>query len=135
MPSKNAYKNLTPTSAGARTPSCSCGVGGSGAPAELGVVLKTMTFGVSPVAISLFFRGLKPCEMSFEQLRTSSTETDPGNLLDDDTDKRVSTNGEPVARLRSTTMADSPKRVRCYRIHFKEDFVTLVLKGVGNFTG
>ena len=43
----------SPTSAGARTPSF--GVGGPGVPAELGVVLTSMTFGVSPVAISLFF--------------------------------------------------------------------------------
>ena len=51
MPPKNAHKHLSPTSAGARTPSC--GVGGPGAPPELGVVLKSLTFGVSPVAISL----------------------------------------------------------------------------------
>ena len=54
MPPKNAHKHLSPTSAGAPdTPSC--GVGGPGAPAELGVVLKSLTFGVSPVAISLVY--------------------------------------------------------------------------------
>ena len=51
----DAKTTCVPTSAGARTPSC--GVGGPGAPAELGVVLKSLTFGVSPVAISLCFPG------------------------------------------------------------------------------
>jgi hypothetical protein len=35
-------------------------------PRKFGVVLTCMTFGVSPVAISLFSRGLNPCEMSFQ---------------------------------------------------------------------
>lgn len=60
MSSKNIYKiqkccekHLSSTSVGARTPFFE--IGGPGAPAELDVVLTSMIFSVSPVAISVFF--------------------------------------------------------------------------------